>query len=176
MNTANKKEIYLLPGEFHFGDKHDRITTLLGSCVAITLWHPHKLIGGMCHFMLPSPPNRIANSQLDGRYAEDAVAMFLKEVKLARTKPNEYQVKLFGGGTMLAKDSSTGSCSPNYQHCIATASCKKVSCKNTLIAPFLLQKHGFNITNHDLGGTQHRKVVFELWTGDVWQRKGGRAL
>ena len=47
-------EIFLQPGEFYFGDAATRIRTLLGSCVAITLWHPARMIGGMCHYMLPN--------------------------------------------------------------------------------------------------------------------------
>ena len=46
-------EIFLQPGDFYFGDKDTRIRTILGSCVSITLWHPTRLIGGMCHFLLP---------------------------------------------------------------------------------------------------------------------------
>jgi chemotaxis protein CheD len=30
------------------------IRTVLGSCVSITLWHPVKRVGGMCHFLLPT--------------------------------------------------------------------------------------------------------------------------
>lgn len=172
-NHSDKKEVYLLPGEFHFGDKNSRITTLLGSCIAITLWHPQKLIGGMCHYMLPSPPFRKDHQKLNGKYAEDAIKMFMKEIKLAGTMPHEYQVKVFGGGSMFANEIiTTSNCTPSYNGCIKSTTCKQISCKNRLIAPFLLQQHGFNITNHDLGGTQHRKVIFELWSGDVWQRKG----
>lgn len=171
--ALEKKEIYLLPGEFHFGDKNSRITTLLGSCIAITLWHPQKLIGGMCHYMLPSPTFRKDQQTLNGKYAEDAIEMFMKEIKSAGTMPHEYQVKIFGGGAMFASETiTTTNCIPSYNGCIKSSNCKQISCKNRLIAPFLLQQNGFNITNHDLGGTQHRKVIFELWSGDVWQRKG----
>ncbi len=45
--------VVLRPGDFHFGGGHTRISTLLGSCVSITLWHPRRLIGGMCHYMMP---------------------------------------------------------------------------------------------------------------------------
>ena len=65
--TPNKNDVFLLPGEFHFGDQDDRIITLLGSCVAITLWHPEKRIGGMCHYMLPSPMYREKPSELNGK-------------------------------------------------------------------------------------------------------------
>lgn len=55
MNTADSMQLVTLqPGEFHFGGANTRIQTLLGSCVAITLWHPIRRIGGMCHYMLPA--------------------------------------------------------------------------------------------------------------------------
>ena len=41
-------EIFLQPGDFYFGDENTRLRSLLGSCVSITMWHPTKLIGGMC--------------------------------------------------------------------------------------------------------------------------------
>src|SRR5690606_5865574 len=46
-------EVNLLPGALWFGTGDVRLHTLLGSCVAITLWHPRYRYGGMCHFMLP---------------------------------------------------------------------------------------------------------------------------
>jgi Chemotaxis protein; stimulates methylation of MCP proteins len=46
-------EIFLQPGDWYFGDRDTRIRTLLGSCIAITIWHPRLLVGGMCHFLLP---------------------------------------------------------------------------------------------------------------------------
>src|SRR6266568_1228811 len=90
-------EVFLQPGEFYFGDEKTRIRTLLGSCVAIVLWHPHLRIGGMCHYMLPRRPQGPSDSPMDGRYAEDAMRMFMHELELSRTVPGEYHVKLFGG-------------------------------------------------------------------------------
>ncbi|MCG6202087.1 hypothetical protein [Psychromonas antarctica] len=171
-NSSNKIDIFLQPGDFYFGGKEMRISTLLGSCVAITIWHPQRLIGGMCHYMLPTPQFRKDPLQLDGKYAEDAMAMFLREIKEAGTVPSEYQTKIFGGGNMFSKISSNPHCTPNHSTCIDSHSCKNVACKNALIAPYLLQKQGFSIKNKDLGGIQHRKVIFEIWSGDVWLRKG----
>ena len=73
-------EIFLQPGEFYFGDEKTRIRTLLGSCVAIVLWHPKLRIGGMCHYMLPHSPRERHGQPLDGRYAEDAMHMFMREL------------------------------------------------------------------------------------------------
>ncbi|WP_420830963.1 hypothetical protein [Psychromonas antarctica] len=88
------------------------------------------------------------------------------------TLPSEYQTKVFGGGNMFSKITDTQPCTQKHGKCLESLSCKKVSCKNASIGPYLLQKNGFTITNHDLGGTQHRKVIFDVWSGDVWLRRG----
>lgn len=82
---AHVVEIFLQPGESYFGDKNTRIRTLLGSCVSITLWHPHLLIGGMCHYLLPDRGGKSSTGELDGRYADEAIQILLKEVRAAGT-------------------------------------------------------------------------------------------
>ena len=47
-------EIYLQPGEYFWGGENNRVKTLLGSCIAICIWHPVLKIGGMSHCLLPS--------------------------------------------------------------------------------------------------------------------------
>ena len=172
-DTTGKIDVFLQPGDFYFGDQETRISTLLGSCVAITLWHPKKLIGGMCHYLLPAPKFRSEPLPLNGKYAEDAMTLFLKAINATGTFPAEYQAKVFGGGNMFSKITNPPLCTHNDSHCVEFLSCNNVACKNALIAHHLLKKYGFKIVNHDLGGTQHRKVIFEVWSGDVWLRKGG---
>ena len=60
-------EIFLQPGEFYFGEGKTRVRTLLGSCVAITLWHPRLHLGGMSHYVLPNRQHRKKHDPLDGR-------------------------------------------------------------------------------------------------------------
>ena len=98
----NVMDVFLQPGDFYFGDSETRIRTLLGSCVAITIWHPRLHIGGMCHYMLPRRPRHKADDVLDGRYAEDVMQLFMHELKRSKTKPTEYKAKLFGGGNMFS--------------------------------------------------------------------------
>ena len=168
----DKVDVFLQPGDFHFAGKETRIRTLLGSCIAITLWHPTKLIGGMCHYMLPSPTFS-SNLQLNGKYAEDAMQMFLQKIKLAGTSPSEYQAKIFGGGDMFPNVIDPVQCTfSESKSLMPSLLCKKIGCKNTLIAEQLVKKYGFKLVSHDLGGTQHRKVIFDISNGDVWLRKG----
>ena len=92
-------EVVLAPGQVSFATRPTRLRTLLGSCVAITFWHPQRLIGGMCHFMLPG---RLRHHQpLDGRYADEALELLLRHAEVNGTHARDYQVKLFGGGKMF---------------------------------------------------------------------------
>jgi chemotaxis protein CheD len=153
-------EIYLQPGDFYFGDQDTRIRTVLGSCVSVTMWHPQRLIGGMCHYMLPGG-GRITPGRLDGRYADEAMQMFLLEIRAAKTNPAEYRVKLFGAGNMF----------PGLKKNRSDQSGPNVPDKNKATAYSLIEKHGFKIVAESLGGDGHRQVIFDIWSGHAWVRK-----
>lgn len=165
---AHAIEIFLQPGDFYFGDKNTRIRTVLGSCVSITLWHPKLHIGGMCHYMLPFRP--VTAAQLDGRYAEEALQLFLREIRTANTRPSEYRVRVLGGGDMFPTLIRKNRCEPHTNR-EDIGACRSVSCKNAAIARLLLASHGFEIEAEDLGGDGHRQVIFDIWSGHVLVRK-----
>ena len=150
-------DIFLQPGDFYFGDQDTRIRTILGSCISITMWHPRRRIGGMCHYMLPSRGKK-AGTQLDGRYADEALQLFMCEIRAAGTWPDEYQVKLFGGGNM-------------FQHSRKDIDCLDVSCRNRQTAYQLIQHYGFSLTAEHLGGSGHRQLMFDINTGHAWVRQ-----
>jgi chemotaxis protein CheD len=149
------KSVLLEPGDFYFGSGHTRISTLLGSCISITLWHPRKKIGGMCHYMLTerNPQNtRPANTPLDGRYAAEAFALFLQRVEAAGTKPGEYQAKIFGGSNMFDGGSSGK---------------MDIGPRNIAYGRQLLASKNIAVMAEHVGGSGRRKLHFELWSGEV---------
>ena len=148
-------DIFLQPGDVFFGGRDTRIRTLLGSCVAITMWHPGMLAGGMCHYMLPRAPGGRREAP-DGRYANEAMELMLREIRLADTTPMEYQVKLFGGGHMFSAHHAVGA--------------DHVGAKNVEMARALMKRHGFSAHAEHLGGIGHRNLMFDLWNGHVWMR------
>jgi chemotaxis protein CheD len=150
-------EVLLEPGEFYFGDRSTRIRTLLGSCVAISLWHPRALIGGMCHYMMPGGHPATDPQPLNGRYAADAVEMFLREVAEAGTMPQEYVAKVFGGGNQF----------PGWSH---RGDGGGLPNRNIEAALSLLVEHHITVTATHLGGNGHRQVIFDVWSGDVWMK------
>lgn len=153
--------IVLMPGEIFFSQQKVKVKTLLGSCVAIVLWHPQKQLGGMCHFVLPS---RSGTGPLDARYANDAMQMFINEMALHKTRPHEYQAWLYGGANMfsnLAKECRDHDTN-RFNRC---QGCKSVACSNRITARELIKKHELVLVESDLGGHQHRQVEFNLGVG-----------
>jgi chemotaxis protein CheD len=150
-------EITLMPGDFHFGSGHTRISTLLGSCVAITMWHPTFRIGGMCHYLLAG--RGCSNRLSKGHYADEAIALFMHEIFKAGTWPRDYEVKVFGGGNMFSK-------------LPAMSGSVNVAKNNIESGQRLLADNGFRIKASDVGGTQHRRVILDVWSGDVWLSNG----
>ena len=149
-------EIFLQPGDLYFGDRDNRIRTVLGSCVSLTFWHPNLLVGGMCHYMLPnrSLERRTASDLLwDGRYADEALVMMDKEINAIGVPHREYEVKLFGGGNMFPDRSNPTN---------------NVGVRNVDTARQLVKNYGYNCVAEHLGGEGHRNIIFDVWSGDVW--------
>lgn len=156
LSSPEAIEIFLQPGDFYFGDEHTRIRTILGSCISITMWHPRLKQGGMCHYMLPAHGARSLR-RLDGRYADDAVELFLRELRSNHTKPEDYEVKVFGGGRMF-----------RHQCSVKTPEIMEVGTRNIEAGRRLLREHGFRIQAEHLAGDGHRNVIFDIVSGNVW--------
>ena len=151
--SAIVEEVFLQPGEYYFGDHNTRVKTLLGSCVALTLWHPYLLIGGMCHFLLPTRIKEAAWTP-NGKYADEVIQLLLAEIKGKNTRPQEYEAKLFGGGNMFPGLKS------KYE--------KHIGRKNVEAGCQLIEHHGMQYRASDLGGEFHRNIIFDIWNGHVW--------
>ncbi|WP_263772885.1 chemotaxis protein CheD [Propionivibrio soli] len=151
-NTDDIIQVVLKPGDFHFGGGRTRISTLLGSCVSVTLWHPKKHIGGMCHYML-TERDRPSGVPLDGRYAAEAFALFLQNVAAASTRPCEYQAKLFGGANMFNWNQGDGS---------------DIGARNIEYAHRMLAANHITLMAEHVAGSGRRKLHFDVWSGEVW--------
>jgi chemotaxis protein CheD len=141
-------------GEFYFSDNACFIHTILGSCIAITLWHPILKIGGMCHFVLPMRPNSIPSASHNGRYSDGAMALFEEQAKLRNTLLKDYQGKIFGGSNMLSLSSLNED--------------ESVGMKNAEAAMEQLAQRGIPILVAHVGETGQRRIAFNVSNGDVW--------
>jgi chemotaxis protein CheD len=150
------QEVYLQPGEYFWGGELHRIKTLLGSCVAICVWHPKHRIGGMSHCLLPSR-GEDRTDELSGRYIDETFEIFFHEMVRYGTVRSDYQIKVFGGGNMFELREKGGI---------------TVGDRNLQTMRDILEKNNMKITAEHVGGKGHRNVIFELWSGDCWVRYG----
>ncbi|MBX7059363.1 MAG: chemotaxis protein CheD [Leptospirales bacterium] len=155
MKFVAEGDVYLKPGEMAWAEAGVRIRTVLGSCVAICFWHPERRSGGMAHVMLPGRASPAP--QLDGRYADEAMAIMVKQMR-RHGAPQEYIAKIFGGASLLAG-------------LYGRSASVDVGARNIERSRQLLEEHGLMLQSSDLGGQVYRRLHFELSTGDVWLKR-----
>lgn len=150
------EHVHLLAGQLYFGNAAARVHTLLGSCVAITLWNPSRRIGGMCHFLLPNRA-RAPGMPRDGRFGEESLEMLVEALTKAGTKPQDYTVHLYGGADTM----------PDTQGIKLNVGERNIEQGWTLI-----DHYGFNLENVDVGDHVPRIVSMTFHDGEVVMRRG----
>lgn len=145
-----------MPGELFFGEGVADLHTLIGSCVAVTWWHSRRRIGGMCHYLLPNRV-RSPNVPRDGKFGEEAIGMMFDATRRAGTRPEEYEVHLYGGADTM----------PDLER-----SMRYVGERNIEVGFNLLGEFGFNLTGVDVGESMPRSVHINLLTGEVRMKRG----
>ncbi len=156
--TTASGERFLMPGQLDFGRAPLRMRTLLGSCVAVTVWHPQRRIGGMCHFLLPSR-KRLPNQAPDGRYGDEALEWMMQAIAKAGTRPQDYVAHLYGGADTMSE---------------ATGVKLNIGERNIEQGWTLIDRHGLQLENVDVGDFIPRTVTLDLATGEVEMRRGMR--
>lgn len=152
----NILDIFLQPGDFFWGDENTRIRTILGSCIAICIWHPKRKEGGMCHYMLPTRGDRRGRELPNGKYADEAWELFRKEIMKTGTKPSDYVTKLFGGASMFGLGNK-----PTFQ----------MGVKNIEMAHKIIRENNLRVVSENIGGNRSRRIHFEIWSGNVWLKR-----
>ena len=141
-------EFRITEGELYFGDDVEAVSTLLGSCVAVVVWHATLKKGGMCHIVLPQNWKK----EPDNRYANCAITTITGHIRRINTRPEEYVTCLYGGGEMFAQTSGRNT----------------VGRRNIDAVKKILTLHGYRISCEDTGGSCYRKIRLSLATGEVF--------
>jgi chemotaxis protein CheD len=153
---ASSAQLLLMPGALSFVAAPCKLRTLLGSCVAVVVWHARLRVGGMCHFLLAQHPAGRAAAPLDGRFAPDALAMLLAQMQASGAPSHEFVAHVAGG----AKCFDTALPVPALdigQHNVQAA-------LNWCLA------HALPVLSCDVGGKTARHVDFDGSTGQVLVR------
>ena len=148
-----KPETYIGPGGYCASDEDIIITTLLGSCVSIALYDARRAVGGLNHFMLPSPKGSQSSEYPDSaKYGVNAMELLINEMLKKGARRERLTAKVFGGASVLA---------------IGTGSRNNVPQDNIDFAEEFLKAEGVPVLSRDVGGTTARKILFFVRDGRV---------
>ncbi|MBI9102441.1 MAG: hypothetical protein JEY99_08510 [Spirochaetales bacterium] len=158
----------IFAGECFVSKSNEIISTVLGSCIAVCLSDHSKGIGGMNHFMLPegrAASNRIMlnSSSIETdelaeksmRYGLTAMEVLIAEMQKKGADRKNLRAKIFGGGNVLSRNSSTQS----------------VGDKNIGFARAFLKMEGIPIEKENVGDKYGRKIFFLSGQNKVFLKK-----
>lgn len=165
MTNRNGISVYHLQiGECAMSTTPLVISTVLGSCVSITFFHPVKACGAMFHALLPKSSAffRSGGQATPCRFVDSAVESLLSKFARKGIDPEELEIKLFGGAETIAQGDRESKVNVAHQ--------------NVTMAESILAEKGLKAIAKDVGGTLGRKILFHTHTGDVWLYRLGNRL
>ncbi len=122
-----------------------RLTTILGSCIAVALYSAQLRLGMLSHVVLPHSTGPTA---YPAKFADTAVPYMLSVLQKHGAKPNGLVAKIAGGACMF------GNCKA-----------MQIGEANVRAAVEALSAAGIRIAAQDVGGTVGRRICFDLATG-----------
>jgi chemotaxis protein CheD len=153
-NSLDKPSVFLRPGDWFFGRGDQRVSTLLGSCIAVVMWSPRLNLGGMCHCLLPRRSAGAPNKNLsEGHYVEEALAWLSGRFSALHCQSKDIEVVLAGGGSTNNSD---------------------IGQSNVVCAQEWLAGRSFKLMQQDVGGRVVRRLTFNLTDGRLTIAHGGR--
>lgn len=152
------EHLVLLPGQWHVGRHVAQMRTLLGSCVAVILWHPKRRMGAMCHYLLPSR-RRTPGMPLEGRFGDEAMTLMAQALKRHQIPPQEFEAHLYGGADTMPD---------------SVGAKLNVGERNIEAGWSLIEEHGYTLQAVDVGDSIPRTVQLCLRSGEVTVRRGGQ--
>jgi chemotaxis protein CheD len=148
---------YLKPGEMYFSGEPAVVVTVLGSCLAVTMFHRRWGLGAICHGLLPRcGGERDCNGAcLEGfKYVDCSIRKMVQIFDRYKVRRSEIEVKCFGGADMFTRQ-------------IERPGVVSVGRQNIISAEQILHSEGLKLTVKDVGGLQGRKIFFYTHTGEV---------
>ena len=142
---------YLHPGRSFHSLTPAVVTTILGSCVSVCLWDPVRGIGGLTHYLLPTPlTGRVEAS----RFGTTAIPHLIEQLRALGAR--QLTAKIFGGSAINTVLASEG---------------RDLGTRNAEVAIEILEGLGIPIVAKDVGGNTGRKLVFQTDNGDAWIKR-----
>ena len=153
-------QVYLKPAEAHISNKPTEVTTVLGSCLSITMFNPRTRTGAICHAIFPSQKQLRTSGNLDScfQYVDTSISWMLSQFKQRGIHDRELEIKMFGAASMFSSTGDPG------KRTIAVGE------KNIKAAVEVMKEYDLYIKAWNVGGGSGRKIIFHTHTGEVFQK------
>ncbi len=155
---------YLKPGELYTGVSPAHVITILGSCVAVTMYHKQKNVAVMCHAMQPVCSNKASGCQDECchkfKIVQCTITEMINQLRSMDVPKEGLEVKLFGGSTQF-NISGEG------------REDKAIGRQNINAALDVLSVHGISLNVLEVGGDMGRKLIFDTNSGAVFLKRIG---
>jgi chemotaxis protein CheD len=142
---------FLYPAALFASDSPHRVSTILGSCVAVCFYDPITKIGGINHFMLPYWNGQGLASP---KYGNIAIEKLLEKMISLGSKKTNIRAKVFGGGEVIDTNIS------QFQ----------IGERNIKLALEMLEELRIPVIAKSVGGKFGRKIEYCTESGEVKQR------
>ena len=144
---------YLHPGEMIFTRELCQIVTVLGSCVALTLFSVRLRAAAICHVTLPEAPSGRDPGGKRFRFASDTIPEMLSRFRAIGVKSSELEARVFGGSSRISAHGKQSI------YPVGRANLERVR--------QLLQEACVPIRQQDAGAPGSLRLVFDTGTGQV---------
>ena len=153
----DKQIITIYPCEFFSTHGDELISTVLGSCISVTLYDEKNGFGGMNHFMYANQLHDIdGECAMLGRYGEFAIQLLLDDMMKKGAERQYLKAKVIGGRNIFNLPPEAGI---------------QIGDMNIKFAFDYLQKEKIPIVASDTGGIYPRKIYFDPKTSKVWLKR-----
>ena len=154
---TGRRIVKVFQGEWYVTCTDEIVSTILGSCISACVRDPLMKVGGINHFLLPYSDNqensggKPRDAGLPTRYGNFAMEQLINEILKRGGDRNRLEVKVFGGGNVLAGGMEIGH-------------------RNADFVEDYLAKEGFKVVSKSLRGVLPRMIRYFPESGKVMVR------
>jgi chemotaxis protein CheD len=157
LKSINLSSVYLYPGAIFIAEEPTIITTVLGSCVSVTMFSPALQRGAISHCTLPGcrlPDTCNERCTETFKYVDCSLRHMLIHFKTLGVRNEDLEIKIFGGAdTLKSKSSNT------------------IGTQNVKSAFDFIRAEKLRVIAADVGDSFGRKVLFLSHTGEVFVKR-----
>ena len=138
---------YLLePGYIYVAAEPTVISTVLGSCVSVSIYDRSRKVGGMNHFLYPTAEN---DQEATAIFGDAATLNLIRMMVQYGSKRKDLEAQIIGGA---------------YNPGISSTNMGR---QNVMTARRILARQRVKVVSEDIGGALGRKIVFHTNINEI---------